>query len=90
MIDQKLKKQLKAKSHSLKPVVIIGDKGLTENVHLEIERALLAHELIKIRVNAATKEDREKMVQEICESSGAEQVVTIGHIATIFRENEEE
>jgi RNA-binding protein len=88
-MEQKLKTQLKAKAHSLKPVVLMGEKGLTENVQLEIERALLAHELIKIRVTAETKEERQQMIQEVCEKRGAECVGSVGHIAIIYRKNEE-
>lgn len=88
-MDQKLKKQLKAKAHSLKPVVLMGGKGLTESVQLEVERALLAHELIKIRISAETKEERQQMIQKICEERGAECVGSVGHIAIIFRKNEE-
>ena len=47
-------KQLKAQSHSLKPVVIIGNNGLTEAVHQEIECALEAHELIKIKMSSSS------------------------------------
>ena len=50
--------QLRAKAHELSPVVIIGDKGLSDTVVAEVDRALRAHELVKVK--AAT--DRKSVV----------------------------
>lgn len=83
------KRTLKQSAHHLKPVVIIGAKGLTENVQLEIERALLDHELIKIKIHADSRESRKAMIEEICKERDAEFIHQIGHIAIIYRENEE-
>ena len=44
------KQQLKAQAHKLNPVVMLGDKGLTENVLAEVDIALAAHELIKVKI----------------------------------------
>lgn len=79
------RQRLRSKAHTLKPIIIIGNHGLTPAVQLEIERALEDHELIKIRVNAATREDRHEFIQAICEERQAELIQTIGHIAVIFR-----
>ena len=51
---------LKAKAHNLKPVVLMGAKGLTQAVIDETEIALLAHELIKIKINGQEKNDRKE------------------------------
>jgi len=83
------KRKLKAQAHHLKPIVIIGNKGLTESVQLEIERALFDHELIKIRVNAEDNAARKAMADEICRARDAELINIIGHIAIIYRKNEE-
>lgn len=77
--------RLRAKAHTLKPTVIIGNNGLTEAVQLEIDTTLSAHELIKIRVNAPTKEDREAIIAAICTEQQAHRVQAIGHIAVIYR-----
>lgn len=82
-------KKLKMQAHKLNPVVIIGGNGLTENVHNEIDAALKAHELIKIRVNALDKEERAEMVAEICDRHDAALVQTIGHVVVIYRERED-
>jgi RNA-binding protein len=78
-------KFLRARSHKLKPVVIIGNAGLTDAVLNEIESTIEHHELIKIKINAATREDRQSIIDRICRSIHAELVNTIGHIATFYR-----
>ncbi len=79
------RKFLRAKAHSLKPVVITGQAGISDAVLNEIDLALNHHELIKVRVNAEDREMRQTMIQRICETLGAELVQSIGHIATLYR-----
>ena len=83
------KQQLQNKAHSLKPIIIIGNAGLTENVHLEIERALLVHELIKIRVNAKNRKSRQEMIDKICLTHQANLIQNIGHVIVIYRVSSE-
>ncbi len=84
------KRQLRGSAHALKPVVIVGDKGITDNVLQEINRALDDHELIKIRINAADKAQRQQIIQDICKRTEALLIQTIGHIIAIYRENIDE
>lgn len=88
-ISTNLKLELRKQAHHLKPVVIIGNNGLTEAVQLEIERALLAHELIKIKINAGDKDERLGMITTICDERQAELIQIIGRTATIYRENDD-
>ncbi|WP_434112276.1 ribosome assembly RNA-binding protein YhbY [Methylocaldum sp. GT1TLB] len=81
------KKFLRAKAHSLKPVVITGQAGITPAVLNEIGLALDHHELIKVRVNAADREERREMTDQICGELGAELIQSIGHIITLYRQN---
>jgi RNA-binding protein len=83
------KRHLKALAHARKPIIIIGDKGMTPAVLHEILLALDHHELIKIRVNAEDRTAREMMIEELCATSGATLVQRVGHIATLFRRNPE-
>jgi RNA-binding protein len=83
------KQALKAKAHHLKPVVLIGAKGLTDAVIEETNVALIAHELIKVKINGAEKEDRQQMATELCTQLQAELVQLIGNTAIIYRKNEE-
>jgi RNA-binding protein len=74
-------------AHKLSPVVMLGNKGLTQAVHLEIERALEAHELIKIKVAGAEKEERQTIFDEISKKHQAELVKAIGFIGIFYRTN---
>ncbi|EKE01398.1 MAG: hypothetical protein ACD_21C00146G0007 [uncultured bacterium] len=80
-------RELKSKVHHLKPVVIIGDKGLTAAVIQEIDRALNDHELIKIRVHIEDREELNKITTEICTKTNASLIQVIGHIVAVYRKN---
>lgn len=88
-ISEKQKHQLRAAGHSLKPVVIIGNAGLTETVANEIDQALVYHELIKVRVNAADRVARQQIIAEICAKSSATLIQQVGHVALLFRQKAE-
>ncbi len=83
------KKTLKSVGHILDPVVQIGDRGLTEGVLGELERALNDHELVKIRIAGAERDERAKLIQRLIERSGAELVQSIGKTALLYRHNPE-
>lgn len=87
MLTAAERKTLKAKAHKLEPVVQIGSKGLTEEVIAEIDRALRAHELIKVRAGSFGREERDAVLQRICGRTGAEQVQQVGKILVIYRKN---
>ncbi|MBD3639647.1 MAG: ribosome assembly RNA-binding protein YhbY [Marinobacter sp.] len=75
----------RAIAHNLKPVIIVGDKGLSEGLQEELDRALNDHELIKIKVASQDREARQEAITALCEASGAEVVQTIGKIAVLLR-----
>ena len=79
-------RKLRATAHNLNPVVMIGQSGLTAAVLAEIEGALNAHELIKIKIRAE-KEERLQISQQICEETGAVLIQNIGQIAVVYRKN---
>ena len=80
------KKKLRAEAHTLNPVVMIGQSGLTAAVLAEIEQALDSHELIKVKIRAE-REERKLISEKICTDTGAELIQTIGQIAVIYRLN---
>ena len=80
-------RDLRSDVHHLKPVVLLGQNGLTEAVQQEIERALDDHELIKIRLSGAEREERKQLAEAICHACGAELIHSIGHIIAIYRKN---
>lgn len=79
------KKHFRTIAHNLSPVVTIAQKGLTESVNEEIERALSEHELIKIKIFAADREARRDLTLQICETAKADLIQSIGNVAVIFR-----
>ena len=79
-------RHLRGLTHHLKPVVMVGDKGLSENVMTEIETALNHHELIKIKLRGDRK-TRSTWTAEIKRSVNAETVQSIGQVACFFRRN---
>ena len=79
------KKQLRSIGHNLNPVVMIGDKGLSEGVMLELNRALEDHELMKVKVNVADPQERREVIEQLCTDSRAELVQAIGKIALLYR-----
>lgn len=80
------KKKLRAEAHTLKPVVMIGQSGLTSAVLAEIEQALDSHGLIKVKIRAE-RDERKRINEKICADTGAELIQDIGQIAIIYRLN---
>jgi RNA-binding protein len=87
-VDSTDKKRLRAEAHSHKPVIMIGQAGLTPAVLAEIEIALDCHELLKVRIRAE-REDRKTISEEIIIATGAELIQMIGQIAVLYRPNPE-
>ena len=81
---------LKGLAHRLDPVVLIGAGGLTPAVLAEVERALKAHDLVKIRVIGEARGDRERMLEAICAATEASPVQHIGKILVVYREGPKE
>ncbi len=81
------KKKLKSHAHSLKPVVRLGQAGLSETVLDEIEQAIEHHELIKVKISAADRDEKKALIQEIAEKTQSDLVQAIGFMAIFYREN---
>lgn len=79
------KKQFKSIGHSLKPVVILGEQGLTEGVLKEADRALTDHELIKIKFNLADREERQEAIQALAQELRATLVQSVGKMGLFYR-----
>lgn len=84
------RKQLRMQAHSLQPVVMIAEKGLTETVLREIDRSLLSHELIKVRVSIEDRDERTRIIAAICAELDAASVQTVGKILVVYRANPDE
>jgi putative YhbY family RNA-binding protein len=76
---------LKARAHALEPVVQVGGAGVTDPVVTEVDRALTAHELIKIKVGAVDRAERFAIGEEICTRTGATPVHRVGKVLVLWR-----
>ena len=88
-LTTKQKQYLKGMAHSLKPVVMLGQHGLTEGVLAEIDAALAHHELIKVRVAGEDRETKQLIAQAILRETGAVQIQMMGNMLTLFRQAQE-
>ena len=84
-LNSEQRRQFRAVAHHLKPVIIVGDKGVSEALLTELDRALEDHELIKVKLASNDRELRQAMVQQLTEASRAELVQMIGKIAVLLR-----
>jgi RNA-binding protein len=84
-LSQKQVKQLRKLVHHRKVIVIIGQHGLTDNVMHEIDNALEIHELIKVRINAGDKQERNRVIDQIAQQTGSDVIQRIGHTAAFYR-----
>jgi RNA-binding protein len=87
-LTEKQLRFLRGKAHALKPVVMIGNKGLTDNVVAEAVEALRVHELIKVKVRAADRAARDALLAGLVARSQGTLVNRIGHVATLYRPGE--
>ena len=88
-LTESQKKYLRGLGHQLKPLVMVGDAGLSDAVLAEFEGTLDHHELIKVRVKVGDREERDRIIISLCDSAGAELVQRIGNTALLYRENPE-
>ncbi|MCE8053202.1 ribosome assembly RNA-binding protein YhbY [Halomonas daqingensis] len=86
-LSQAQKKAFRSIGHHLNPVVTVSENGVSEGVLAELDRALADHELIKVKLALAERDDRAAMLEELLAASGAERVQTIGKMALLYRKS---
>ena len=79
------KKFLRQQAHARKPVVTVGNQGLSAAVLAEIRLALRAHELLKIKLPAGERANRDTLLEQICRETESDAVQLIGRVATVYR-----
>ncbi|MDX1341248.1 MAG: ribosome assembly RNA-binding protein YhbY [Reinekea sp.] len=84
-LSQDQKKRFRTIGHQLNPIVTIGDKGLSDTVLAEIDRALNDHELIKVKIVTEDREDKKALLADMIAATKATLVQSIGHVALILR-----
>jgi RNA-binding protein len=83
------KKYLRGIAHGLNPMIMIGANGVTESLMAELESTLDHHEILKIKVASADRDERKQIIKHLLDETGALLVQTIGKICVIYRQNEE-
>lgn len=89
MLTEHQKKHLRGLGHKLKPVIMVGEAGVSDSLLQEFERTLEHHELIKLKVRVGARDARDAIIADLCRQSGAELVQRIGNTALLFRRNPE-
>ena len=89
-ISPSQKRYLRGLAHSLSPVILLGQKGVSPSLIAELKLALDHHELLKVRLSGADKEERAAQLAALVEASGAEIVQLIAHTASMRKRNEKE
>jgi len=84
-LSPRQRKALKARAHALEPVVQVGQAGASDAVMNEVERALAAHGLIKVRLNGADRQSRTELTSAFCARTGAAEVQQVGRVLTLWR-----
>jgi putative YhbY family RNA-binding protein len=85
VLDRDQRLALRAQAHHLSPVVLLGAAGLSAAALKEIDRALAAHELIKIRAPGDDRDEREDIAARIADQLGAARIQSIGKVLVVYR-----
>ena len=88
-LSNKQKQYLKGLAHSLKPVVQLGNNGLTEGVLAEIDGAIKHHELIKIKIPTDDREEKVLIMDAIVRETGAFKLQTVGHVLVLYKPSDD-
>jgi RNA-binding protein len=86
-LSESQKKFLRGLGHPLKPVIIVGESGLSESLLAEYESTLNHHELMKIRVRVGDRAARDEIIEKLCSESSANLIQRIGNVALLYRPN---
>ena len=84
-LTERQKKKLRGLGHQLKPVVTVGQAGVTDALLREFEQSLEHHELMKVKVAVGDREQRDRILAALCEHAGAELVQRVGNIGLLLR-----
>ena len=84
-LTEQQKREFRTRGHQLKPVVTIGNAGLTDALIRELDLSLEHHELMKIRISGAGRDERRQLIDAVCDACDAESVQAIGNIALLYR-----
>ncbi len=86
-LSESNKKYLRGLGHQLKPLIIVGDAGLSDSLLAEYETTLQHHELIKVRVRVGNRALRDEIIENLRSKSSATLIQRIGNVALLYRQN---
>ena len=86
-LSEPQKKYLRGRGHALKPLIIVGDAGLSDSLISEFNSTIAHHELIKVRVRGGDRDVRDETIQKLCDQSDASLVQHIGNVALVYKAN---
>jgi len=86
-ITDKQKRWLRQQSHHLKPIVTVGQHGITEALLAELDQSLSHHELMKVKITGGDRDQRDAAIERITQCTGADLIGRIGHVASFYRAN---
>ncbi len=84
-LTERQRKHLRGLGHKLKPVVYVGQSGVSDTLFKELEQSLAHHELLKVSVRGADRAARDSTIANLVDRSGAQLVQTVGNMALLYR-----
>lgn len=87
-ISESQKKYLRGLGHKLKAVILIGEAGVSDTLFKEFDSTIDHHELVKVRVRAADRENRDRMLEDLCQRGSALLISRVGNTALLYRRND--
>ena len=84
-LTERQRRHLRGLAHPLKPVILVGNAGMTDGVVAETARALHDHELIKVRWAGADRAARDSGLETLAARTGSALVTRIGHVAVLYK-----
>jgi RNA-binding protein len=88
-LSEKQKKHLRRLAHPLRPLVMLGNAGLTDGVVSELDRALTDHELVKVAARVGERDSRNAVLAALVSRTGAELVQRVGNVGVFYRRRKE-
>ena len=88
-LSESQRKFLRGRGHQLKPLIMVGDAGLTQSLLTEFKATLARHELIKVKVRSTDRAARDELIQKLCADHSATLLQRVGNVALVYRANSE-
>jgi RNA-binding protein len=84
-LTEKQKKYLRGLAHAREPIVMVGAAGLSPAVTAELDSALEAHELVKVRVRVGDRDQRDAILEDLRTQTNSVLVQRIGNVGVLYR-----